>query len=152
MQLLNYKLIIDSFWKIYIDLFFNIIAKLQLRETEKKRYPIYRSIRMSKKLLIIQQLQERIIKINEEIEQLNQDRDLFSSIIRELYKEKYRSSDSEGEVSELSIEISPTETKLKPKPVKSEEKKKNTKVQERQEALDKARAWALERTRNKKKK
>jgi hypothetical protein len=52
----------------------------------------------------------------------------------------------------LSIEIIPPETKLKPKPVKSEEKKKNTKVQERQEALDKARAWALERTRNKKKK
>jgi len=134
MQLLNHKLIVDSFWKIYIDLFFNIITKLQLRETEKKRYPIYRSIRMSKKLLIIQQLQERIIKINEEIEQLNQDRDLFSSIIRELYKEKSdRSSDSEGEVSELSIEIIPPETKLKPKPVKSEEKKKNTKVQERQE-------------------
>ena len=93
------------------------------------------------------------IKIDEEIEQLNQDRDLFSSIIRELYREQSdRSSDSEEEISELSIEIIPPETELKPKPVKSEKKKRKTKAQERQEALDKARAWVLERTRTRKKK
>jgi hypothetical protein len=52
----------------------------------------------------------------------------------------------------LSIEIIPPERELKPKPVKSEKKKKKTKAQERQEALDKARAWALDRTRARKKK
>jgi hypothetical protein len=79
---------------------------------------------MSKKLLIIQQLQERVIKIDKEIEQLNRDRDLYLSMIRELYREQSeRSSDSEEELSELSIEIIPPERELKPKPVKSEKKK-----------------------------
>jgi hypothetical protein len=72
-------------------------------------------------------------------------------MIRELYREQSeRSSDSEEELSELSIEIIPLERELKPKLVKSEKKK--TKAQERQEAYDKARAWALDRTRARKKK
>jgi hypothetical protein len=53
----------------------------------------------------------------------------------------------------LSLEIILPESELKPKPVKSEKKKKMMmKAQERQEALDKARAWALDRTRARKKK
>jgi len=109
---------------------------------------------MSRKLLIIQQLQERIIEIDEEIEKLNRDRYLYSSTIRELYREQSeRSSDSEEELSELSLEIILPESELKPKPVKSEKKKTMMmKAQERQEALDKARAWALDRTRARKKK
>jgi hypothetical protein len=80
---------------------------------------------------------------------LNIDRDLHSSTIRELYKERSeRSSDSEEELSELSIEIILPESGLKL--VKSEKKIKMTKAQERQEARDKARAWALDRSRARK--
>ncbi len=100
---------------------------------------------MSERRRIIQQLQKRLNQIEKAIEKLNIDRDLHSSTIRELYKERSeRSSDSEEELSELSIEIILPESGLKL--VKSEKKIKMTKAQERQEARDKARAWALDRS------
>ena len=104
---------------------------------------------MSERRRIIQQLQEQINQIDEEVEKLNIDRDLHSSMIRELYKEhSERSSDSEEELSELSIEIKPPEREKKP--VKSKKKSKRTKAQERKEERDKARAWALDRARARK--
>ncbi len=100
---------------------------------------------------IIKQLQERISKIDKEIDKLIQDRYLHTCSIRELskksYKEENNNSDSEGEVSgsDLSIEI------ITPADIKSEKKsrKTKTKTQERQEERDKARAWALDRARKK---
>jgi hypothetical protein len=98
---------------------------------------------------IIKQLQERISKIDEEIDKLIQDRNLHTCTIRELskksYKEENNDSDSEGEVSgsDLSIKIIIPEDKLSAS--KSEKKSTKTKTQERQEERDKARAWALDR-------
>jgi seryl-tRNA(Sec) selenium transferase len=98
---------------------------------------------------IIQQLQEWIKQIDEEIEKLIQDRYLHSSTIRELSKERSEgSNDSEEEILELSIEIIPQENKLKP--FKSEKYSKQTKSQERQEGREKARVWALDRSRARK--
>ena len=100
---------------------------------------------------IIKQLQERIIKIDEEIDKILQERYLHTCTIKELskksYKEENSDSDSEEEVSgsDLSIEI------ITPADIKSEKKsrKTKTKTQERQEERDKARAWALDRARRK---
>jgi hypothetical protein len=86
---------------------------------------------------IIKQLQERISKIDKEIDKLIQDRYLHTCSIRELskksYKEENNNSDSEGEVSgsDLSIEIIMPEDKLSTS--KSEKKSIKTKSQERQE-------------------
>jgi hypothetical protein len=86
---------------------------------------------------IIKQLQERISKIDKEIDKLIQDRYLHTCSIRELskksYKEENNDSDSEGEVSgsDLSIEIIMPEDKLSTS--KSEKKSIKTKSQERQE-------------------
>jgi phenylalanyl-tRNA synthetase alpha subunit len=80
---------------------------------------------MSKRRRIIQQLQERIHKIDEEIKKVIQDRYIHSSTIRELSKEcSEGSNDSEEEISELSIEIISQEDKLKP--FKSEKNSKKT--------------------------
>jgi len=101
---------------------------------------------------IIKQLQERIIKIDEEIDKILQERYLHTCTIKELskksYKEENNDSDSEEEVSgsDLSIEI------ITPADIKSEKKSRKTKTkktQERQEERDKARAWALDRARKK---
>jgi predicted nucleic acid-binding Zn-ribbon protein len=103
---------------------------------------------------IIKQLQERISKIDEEIEKLIQNRYLHTCTIRELskktYKEENNNSDSGEEVSgsDLSIEITPPEDRLSS--FKSEKKSIKTRAQERQEERDKARAWALDRARARK--
>jgi len=62
---------------------------------------------MSERRKIIQQLQERITKINEEIEKLIQDRYLHTCTIQELLKKSSEEDDSEeeGSVSDLSIKI-----------------------------------------------
>jgi chaperonin cofactor prefoldin len=62
---------------------------------------------MSERRKIIQQLQERITKINEEIEKLIQDRYLHKCTIQELLKKSFEEDDSEeeGSVSDLSIKI-----------------------------------------------
>jgi chaperonin cofactor prefoldin len=62
---------------------------------------------MSERRKIIQQLQERITKINEEIEKLIQDRYLHKCTIQELLKKSSEEDDSEeeGSVSDLSIKI-----------------------------------------------
>jgi hypothetical protein len=104
---------------------------------------------------IIKQLQERIIKIDEEIDKIVQERYLHTCTIKELskksYKEENNDSDSEEEVSgsDLSIEIITPADRLGA--IKSEKKsrKTKTKTQERQEERDKARAWALDRARKK---
>jgi hypothetical protein len=103
---------------------------------------------------MIKQLQERISKIDEEIDKLIQDRYLHICMIRELskksYKEENNDSDSEGEVSgsDLSIEIITPEDRLG-SASKSEKKSTKTKTQERQEERDKVRALALDRARRK---
>jgi hypothetical protein len=98
---------------------------------------------------IIKQLQERIIKIDEEIDKILQERYLHTCTIKEVskksYKEENNDSDSEEEVSgsDLSIEIITPEDRLGT--IKSEKKsrKTKTKTQERQEERDKARAWVF---------
>ena len=62
---------------------------------------------MSERRKIIQQLQERITKINEEIEKLIQDRYFHKCTIQELLKKSSEEDDSdeEGSVSDLSIKI-----------------------------------------------
>ena len=105
---------------------------------------------------IIKQLQERIIKIDEEIDKILQERYLHTCTIKELskksYKEENNHSNSEEEISgsDLSIEIITPEDRLGA--IKSEKKSRKTKTkktQERQEERDKARAWALDRARKK---
>jgi hypothetical protein len=102
---------------------------------------------MSERRRIIQQLQERITKIDEEIEKLIQDRYLHTCTIRELLKKSSEEDNSEEEVSvsDLSIKII-----YKLKSFKSENKSTKTKAQERQEECDKARAWSLDRARTRK--
>ena len=71
---------------------------------------------MSKKRKIVQQLQERINKIDREIDKLIQDRYLHTSTIRELLKKTCEESDDseqEGSVSDSSIEIIPSENTLR---------------------------------------
>jgi hypothetical protein len=71
---------------------------------------------MRERRKIIQQLQERINKINKEIEKLIQHRYLHTCMTRELLKKSSQeeSNDSEEEVSvsDLSIKIIPPEKKL----------------------------------------
>jgi len=77
---------------------------------------------------IIKQLQERIIKIDEEIDKMLQERYLHTCTIKELskksYKEENNHSDSEEEISgsDLSIEI------ITPADIKSEKKSRKTKT------------------------
>ena len=98
---------------------------------------------------MIKQLQERISKIDEEIDKLIQDRYLHICMIRELskksYKEENNDSDSEGEVSgsDLSIEIITPEDRLGAIKLEKKSRKTKTKTQERQEERDKARAWVF---------
>jgi hypothetical protein len=72
---------------------------------------------MSKRRKIIQQLQERINKIDQEIDKLIQGRYLHTSTIRELLKKtsEEESDDSEQEVSmsDFSIKTIPSENILK---------------------------------------
>jgi hypothetical protein len=72
---------------------------------------------MSKRRKIIQQLQERINKIDQEIDKLIQGRYLHTSTIRELLKKtsEEESDDSEQEVSmsDVSIKTIPSENILK---------------------------------------
>jgi hypothetical protein len=72
---------------------------------------------MRERRKIIQQLQERINKINKVIEKLIQDRYLHMCMTRELLKKSSQeeSNDSEEEVSvsDLSIKIIPPEKKIK---------------------------------------
>jgi hypothetical protein len=102
---------------------------------------------MSERRRIIQQLQERITKIDEEIEKLIQDKYLHTCTIRELLKKSSEEDNSEEEVSvsDLSIKII-----YKLKSFKSENKSTKTKAQERQEERDRARAWALDRAHTRK--
>jgi len=111
---------------------------------------------MSNRTKIIKQLQERISKIDEEIDKLLQDRYLHTRTIRELLKKTYNDENNDsdsGEVSEvsgsdLSIEIIIPEEKVSS--LKTEKKGIKTRAQERQEERDKARAWALDRARTRK--
>jgi len=108
---------------------------------------------MSERRKIIQQLQEGINKINEEIEKHIQVRCLHTCTMRELLKKSSEegSDDSEEEVSvsDLSIEIIPPENKLKSFKSESEKKSTKTKAQEREEERVKARAWHLDRIKDK---
>ena len=111
---------------------------------------------MSNRTKIIKQLQERISKIDEEIDKLLQDRYIHTRTIRELSKKTYNDENNDsdsGEVSEvsgsdLSIEIIIPEEKVSS--LKTEKKGIKTRAQERQEERDKARAWALDRARTRK--
>jgi hypothetical protein len=104
---------------------------------------------MSERRKIIQQLHERISKIDQEIDKLIQDRYLQTCMTRELLKKKSEEesddSEQEGSVSDLSIKvIRPENISFKPE---SEKKKAMTKAQEREEERAKARAWHINRDR-----
>jgi hypothetical protein len=101
--------------------------------------------------LIISQLQDRIISMDFEIDKLRKDKELYLRIIFELSQEGSKQSISDFTiVDEISMVIIPSIT-----PGHMEEdkkitrKKKEKKVNARQEAFERARAWALDRKRYK---
>jgi hypothetical protein len=90
------------------------------------------------------EVQERIEEINKEIGNLIRERRLYQSIIEELGEDHQSEPQSSTSDSEISIEIIPEQ--------KSRHTAKKTQKGERQIAFKKARAWALDRKRNKKNK
>ena len=101
--------------------------------------------------LIISQLQDRIISMDFEIDKLRKDKELYLRIIFELSQEGSKQSISDFTIDdEISMVIIPSIT-----PGRMEEdkkitrKKKEKKVNARQEAFERARAWALDRKRSK---
>jgi hypothetical protein len=104
-----------------------------------------------KRQLIILQLQERIVKMDHEIDKLMKDKELYLRIILEFSQEEFnRSSSEDSSDEELSMEIIPS---VMPKPMEEDtkfrRKKKDKKINARQEAFERARAWALERKKDK---
>jgi len=104
-----------------------------------------------KRQLITLQFQEQIVKIDHEMDKLMKDKELYLKIIVELSQEELNRSSNEGSSdNEISMEIIPS---VMPRPMEEEKKirrkKKEKKSNARQEAFERARAWALERKRKK---
>ena len=104
-----------------------------------------------KRQLIILQLQEQIVKMDCEMDKLMKDKELYLRIIVELSQEELnRSSNEDSSDDEISMEIIPS---VMPRPMEEDKKikrkKKEKKSNARQEAFEQARAWALERKREK---
>jgi len=96
---------------------------------------------------VILQLQDRIIKLDREMDQLLRDKELYLRVIAELSEEEYRPSSSDEE---MSMEMIPSFTS-RPKDDNKilRRKKKEKKISARQEAFERAKAWALDRKRAK---
>jgi hypothetical protein len=103
---------------------------------------------------IVKKIQERIYKIDKQIEDLQPDKELYQSILSELNQRDYYND------KELSIEFIESSDRAAARLVNSGRKeqvnksvtmKAKTKAQEREEERAKARAWHINRVRNKEK-
>ena len=95
---------------------------------------------------IIKELQEQITNIDKEVKRLCEDKSLYQTIIQEINNNESYEYDSSQSSSDVSIEIIQDH-----KENTSHNIGQRTKVkEERQLAFEKARAWALDRKRNKK--
>jgi hypothetical protein len=116
----------------------NIISKLHALHGQQTR---------KRKEKIIEEVEECIESESCEIEKLQQDLNLFRRILRELRDENanYRSDSDYSK--DISIEITPNQK------VEANNNccKQKSKKSERQEALEKARAWHLDRLREQRK-
>jgi hypothetical protein len=94
---------------------------------------------------LIEILQEQIAKIDEEIERLNKDKTLYHHLIEGITS---NNSDYDSSQSiEISIEVNQDNEEKSDNSYISKQRKKVK--EERQVAFEKARAWALDRRRNK---
>jgi hypothetical protein len=103
---------------------------------------------------IANKLQERICKIDEQIEDLQSNKELYQSILSELNQRDYYDDE------ELSIEFIETSDRAAARPVNLGRKeqvnenattKAKTKAQEREEERAKARAWHINRVKDREK-
>jgi len=106
------------------------------------------SKRTDKRTDIITKLQERIENIDQELQRLNEDKELYQQIILEL-----TSDDDYDNISLQSLEYFVEERKERSlnNIAKPTAPKKNSKKLERQIALEKARVWSIDRKKEREK-
>ncbi len=102
---------------------------------------------MNRRTEIVSELQERIENIEQELRRLTDDKELYQQIILELTSD----NDDYDNISLQSAEYFVEERKAPSSNnyVKQTKPKKNSKTLERQITLEKARAWSIDRTKEK---